>query len=243
MQSNKAGYKKKRRVTSALLNSVVGKKVDSAHVFEQLMRTNLAWQNLNKPVSGAYDRVKQEIADAEKELNKIKTKKGKTKKKATLNATIIQKKKWLEDVNDAESKHLLVLWTAMLHGYRIDLVINQREHVRKQGLVVRAASEEFEKLLQTVIQQDIKIEGKTYSVEELKKYKNILGRISESIKKVVIEDKNEITSKRIKSVLSGNDLTIEHNCIGHAIYTQIYRERNQLVITHCNRGNGQEIKL
>ncbi|MCE0721831.1 hypothetical protein [Legionella resiliens] len=226
-------------MTGVVSNPPVGKIVDFTHVFEEFMRTDLARQNLDKPASGAYDRVKQEITDAEEELNKIKTKKGKAKKKAALNETITQKKKWVSDVNDAESKNFLAFWATMFHGYRIDLVVNQKEHIRRQGLVVKAASEEFVKLLLKVLPQDIKIEGKTYTASELKEYKSILNRFHKSIKKIVIEDKNEITSERIKKLLSGNDLTIEHNCIGHAIYTQIYQEKNQLVITHCNRGNGQ----
>lgn len=66
--------------------------IDFTHEFEQLMRTDLTRQNLNKPASAAYDRVKKELTDAEEELNKIKTKKGKAKKKATLNETILKKK-------------------------------------------------------------------------------------------------------------------------------------------------------
>lgn len=240
MLSNKSGCKKRnRRLTNVLFKPIGEKIVDFSPAFEQLMRTDLAHQNRSKPISEVYDRVKKEIADAEEELNKIKIKKGTNKKKAALNASIIKKKKWLSDVNDAERKNFLTQWNAMFHGYRIDLAINQSEHVRTQGLVVQSASEEFNKLLQIVIPKDIQIEGKAYSAAELKEYKSILNRFSESIKTVVIEDKNEITSKRIKRLLNGNDLTIEHNCIGHAIYTQIYKKRNQLVITHCNRGNGQ----
>lgn len=240
MQSKKDVYKrKKHRMTHGVSNPPVAKTVNFTHVFEQFMRTDLERQNLNKPTSAAYDRVKQEIADAEVELNKIKSKKGKAKKRATLNESITKKKKWLSDVNDAENKNFLAFWATMFHGYRIDLVVNQKEHIRRQGLVVKAASEEFVKLLLAVLSQDITIAGKTYSASELKKYKSILNRFYESIKTIVIEDKNEITLKRIRKLLAGNDLTIEHNCIGHAIYTQIYQERNQLVITHCNRGNGQ----
>ncbi|AWN73126.1 hypothetical protein LEAN103870_04970 [Legionella anisa] len=240
MQSKKNAYKKKkRRMAGGVSNPQVEERVDFTHVFEQFMRTDLERQNLNKPASAAYDRIKQEITDAEEKLNKIKTKKGKTKKKAILNETITKKKKWLSDINDTESKNFLAFWATMFHGYRVDLVVNQKEHIRRQGLTVKAASEEFVKLLLTVLSQDIKVEGKTYTASELKKYKRILNRFCESIKTIVIEDKNEITSKRIKKLLSGNDLTIEHSCIGHAIYTQIYQEKNQLVITHCNRGNGQ----
>ncbi|KTD12030.1 hypothetical protein Lgra_1488 [Legionella gratiana] len=220
-------------------NSPVEKKVDYVHAFEQFMRTDLTRQNLNKPASAAYDRIKQEITDAEKELNTIKAKKGKAKKKASLNETIIKKKKWLSDVDDEESKNFLPLWSAMFHGYLIDLVVNQKEHIRKQGIVVKAASEEFVKLLLTVLSQNIKVEGKTYTAAELKEYKSVFSRFSESIKTIVIENKNEITLKRIRKILFGNDLTIEHDCNGHAIYTQIYKEGKQLVITHCNRGNGQ----
>jgi hypothetical protein len=230
--------KKKRLLTSAFVSPDIGKKV-SVQVLEQLMRVDLSREKLNKPVSGAYDRVKQEISDAEEALDKIKTKKGKGKRKASLNATITQKKKWLSDVDDVESKNFLTLWTAMFQGYQVDLVINQTEHVKKQGLVVRAANEEFEKRLRGVIQQNIKITGKSYSAGESKGFKRILNRFALSIKLIVIEEKSEITSQRIKRLLSGNDLTIEHNCVGHAIYTQIYKQGTELVIVHCNRGNGQ----
>ncbi len=233
MQSKK---EKNKRVVSI---PTVKKIVDFTHEFELLMRTDLTRQNLNKPASAAYDRVKKEITDAEEELNKIKTKKGNAKKKATLNETILKKKKWLSDVDDEESKNFLPLWSAMFHGYMVDLVVNHKEHVRKQGLVVKAASEEFVKLLSTVLAQDIQIEGKTYTASELKEYKSVFNRFSESIKTIVIEDKKEITLKRIRKTLYGHDLTIEHDCNGHAIYTQIYKEKNQLIITHCNRGNGQ----
>ncbi|OEH45119.1 hypothetical protein lpari_03889 [Legionella parisiensis] len=240
MQSKKDVYKrKKRRTTPGVSNPPIEKMVDFTHTFENFMRRDLERQNLNQSSSAAYDRVKQEITDAEKELNKLKSKKGKAQKRATLNEAITKKKKWLSDVNDAESKNFLAFWVAMFHGYRIDLVVNQNEHVRRQGVTVKAASEEFVKLLLTVLSQDITIAGKTYSPSELKKYKSILNRYYGSIKTIVIEDKSEITPKRIKNLLSGNDLTIEHNCIGHAIYTQIYQEKNQLVLTHCNRGDGQ----
>lgn len=230
MQSKKE--KKKRAVSNPLVE-------DFAQEFEHLMRTDLTQQNLNKSASEVYDRVKQEITDAEEELKKIKTKKGKAKRKATLNETIIKKKKWLSDVDDEENKNFLPLWSAMFHGYLIDLVVNQKEHIRKQGLVVKAANEEFVKLLSTVLSQDIKIEGKTDTASELKEYKNVFSRFSESIKTIVIEDKNQITLKRIRKLVYGNDLTIEHDCNGHAIYTQLYKEGKQLVIIHCNRGNGQ----
>ncbi|KTD63525.1 hypothetical protein Lsan_0958 [Legionella santicrucis] len=233
MQAKK---EKNKRVVS---NPPVEKIVDFTHEFEQFMQTDLAQQNLNKSASAVYDRIKQEITDAEEELNKIKTKKGNVKKKATLNETIIKKKKWLSDVDGEERKNFLPFWSAMFHGYLIDLVVNQKEHIRKQGIVVKAASEEFVKLLSTVLSQDIKIEGRTDTAAELKEYKSIFSRFSESIKTIVIEDKKEITLKRIRKLVFGNDLTIEHDCNGHAIYTQIYKDKKQLVITHCNRGNGQ----
>ncbi len=226
----------KKRV---LLNSPLEQTVDFTPEFEQLMRTDLAQQNLNKLASATYDRVKQEITNAEEELNKIKTKKGHVKKKATLNETIIKKKNWISEVDDEESKNFLPLWSAMFHGYLVDLVVNPKEHIKKQGLVVKAASEEFVKLLLTVLSQDIKIEGKNYTASELKAYKSIFNRFSDSIKAIVIEDKKEITLKRIRKILNDHDLTIEHDCNGHAIYTQIYKEKNQIVMTHCNRGNGQ----
>ncbi|CAM3010528.1 Uncharacterised protein [Legionella steigerwaltii] len=237
MHSKKEIFKeKKRRMTS---NSPVGKKEDFTLAFEQFLRTDLLVQNLNTPASSAYDRVKQEIADAEEALNKIKKRKRRNPQRATLNETINKKRKWIKDVETVENKYFLALWTTMFHGYRMDVVVNQNEHIKRQGLAVQVASEEFAKLLQAVLFQEIKIEGKAYSASDLKEYKNILNRFHESVKEIVIEDKNEITSERIRKLLAGNDLTIEHKCKGHAIYTQIYQERDQLVITHCNRGNGQ----
>ncbi|WP_454782321.1 hypothetical protein [Legionella sp. WA2022007384] len=236
MQAKNNVYKKKkRRMTPVVSNSPVETKIDFSQIFEQFMRTDLKRKNLESPTSEVYDRVKQEISEAEKVLGKIKS----TKRKATLNETITKKRKWVSDVDDAEGKNFLAFWSAMFHGYLFDVVVNQQEHVKRQGLIVTKGSEEFAKLLGTIILQDITIEGKTYSVSELKEYKSILNRVYESINTLVIEDKKEITLERIKKVLVDNDLTIEHKCIGHAIYTQIYKEKNQLVITHCNRGNGQ----
>lgn len=240
MQSRIEGHiKKKRKIAHVVSNSPERNVINFVPEFEQLMQTDLAHKKVSKPAALAYDRVKQEINEAEEEFNKIKTKKGRNKRKSTLKEAISTKKKWISDVEDAETKNDLALWAAMFHGYRIDLVVNQKEHIRQQGLVVKPASVEFIKLLQAVITQDLNIEGKTYSLAEVKKYKSILSRIHESIKTIVIEDKKEITSERISKLLTGNDITIEHDCVGHAVYTQIYQENNQLVITHCNRGNGR----
>ncbi|KTC91075.1 hypothetical protein OQJ15_15710 [Fluoribacter dumoffii] len=231
--------KKRRRLTPAGSTATGERKEDFTYLFQQFMRTDLQRQDLNKLTSAVYDRIQQELSNAEKELSRIQSQKGNAKKKAALRKKIAKKKKWIDEVDEAENNHFSAFWTAMLHGYRVDLVVNQHEHVRKQGLVVKEANEEFIRLLRTVLSQEISIEGKTYSASELKEYKNILNRFFDSIKTIVIENRDGINSERIRKVLAGQDLTIEHNCVGHAIYTQLYKQRNQLVITHCNRGNGQ----
>ncbi|STY31312.1 Uncharacterised protein [Legionella wadsworthii] len=238
LSKNNILNKKKCSAPSARTHLPAVKTIDLTHLVEQLMRTDLAIQTINKPAALAYDRVKKEITEAETELNQIKKRKRRTQKKNTLNETITKKRKWISDVQNIESKNFLSLWAAMFHGYRMDVVVNQNEHIKSQGLVVQSASEEFVKLLKMVLLQDIAIYGKTYSSADLKKYKEILSRFHDSIETIIIEDKSEITSERIKKLLSGIDLTIEHNCTGHAIYTQIYQEKDELVIIHCNRGNG-----
>ncbi|CDZ76411.1 hypothetical protein BN59_00680 [Legionella massiliensis] len=230
--------KKKRKIADAVSNSPERNAINFVPVFEQLMQTDLAHKKRSEPASLAYDRVKQEISDAEEEFKKIKKRKGRNKRKSTLKETISTKKKWISDVDDAEAKNFLALWVAMFHSYQLELVVNQKEQVRQEGLAVKRASVEFGRILQDVIAQHIEIEGKTLSWSEIAKYKNILNRFHESIKTIVIEDKKEVTLERITKLLSDHDLTIVHDCVDHAIYTQIYRENNQLVITHCNRGEG-----
>ncbi|CDZ76410.1 hypothetical protein BN59_00679 [Legionella massiliensis] len=239
MQSKREAHiSKKSKIADVVSNSSEGDINSFVPDFELLMQTDLAHKKRSQPTSLVYDQVKREVNDAEEEFNKIKTEKGRYKRKSTLKAMISTKRKWLSDVDDAKTKNYPALWAAMLHGYQLELVVNQTEQVRQQGLVVKRATVEFVRLFQDVIAQHIEIEGKTLSWAEIVKYKNILSRFHQSIKTIVIEDKSEITLERVSKLFSDHDLTIEHDWVGHAAYTQIYRENNQLVITHCNRGIG-----